>query len=122
MVPRIFPWVPFPEPGAPTSSSVRYFIPSHFGIFMADLHGLYFDKRDHDFGGGVAALELEVHFVHGDAADPFGDVFAAHRLDDHDQILLGLTGHQAEEAGEFGLKKAAIEGELSPGEGLRLGL
>src|SRR5207249_9719960 len=112
MVPRIFPCVPLPEPGAPTSSMVRYFISSSLAVFVANLHGLNLDKGNHDLGGGISALELNVHFIHRNTADPFSDVFAAHRLDHHDQVLVGLARNHPKEAGKFCFEKPAVEREL----------
>src|SRR5437016_5649499 len=116
MVPRILPCVPFPEPGAPTSSMVRYFISSSFPIFVSDLHGLNLDEGDHHLRGRVSALELEVHLIHRNTTDSFAHVFAAHGFDYHYQVLFRVAGDEAEEAGKFRFKKASIEREFAPGK------
>src|ERR1051326_764378 len=120
MLPRIFPWVPLPGPGAPTRSMVRNFI-STFHVLVTDLDGLNFYEGNHHLGGGVPALQLEVHFVRGNAADAFAHVFAPHSLDDDDQVLFRLARHDAEKAGEFGLEKSPVEGEFAPRVDLWLG-
>src|SRR5437660_8459437 len=122
MVPRILPCVPLPEPGAPMSSMVRYFTASTFCVLVPDLHGLNLHERDHDFRGGVPALQLHMHFVHGNAADPFADILAAHRFNDEDEVLLRFARDHAKKAGELGFKKAPVESELASGVSLRLKL
>src|ERR1041385_6617465 len=120
MVPRIFPCVPLPAPGAPTSRIVRNFL-SVFCIFVANLHRLNLDKRNHHLRRGVAALQLDVHFVRGNAADSPAHIFAAHGFDNNHQILLRLARYDTEEARKLGFEKATIKGEFSSRVVLRLG-
>src|SRR5439155_21766124 len=114
MVSRIFPCVPLPDPGAPTSRIVRYFIVLTLCVLVANLDGLDLDERNHHLGGRVGALELQVHFVRGDAADSSPDIFASHGFDYQEQVLFRFAWHHAKESGKLGFKKATVKREPAP--------
>jgi hypothetical protein len=80
-------------------------------VFQRDL--LDFLERNKDLFGGVAVLDLEMEVSGRDAADALAGIFAARGFDDQDHVLIGIPADDTEEAGEFGFKEAAVEGELA---------
>ena len=82
-------------------------------VFVLQLDLLNLDEGDHDFFRGVTALHLQVEIIGGDAADPLAGIFAAGLFDHQHHVPVRIPANDAEEAGELGLEKAAVEGELA---------
>src|ERR1035441_599043 len=92
-------------------------------VFVLQLDLLNLDEGDHDFFRGVTALHLQVEIIGGNAADPLADILAARALNHQHHVFVRIPADDAEEAGELGLDKAAVEGELASlvGRGRRYG-
>src|ERR1035441_1352745 len=82
-------------------------------VFVLQLDLLNLDEGDHDFFRGVTALHLQVEIIGGNATDPLADILAARALDHQHHVFVRIPADDAEEAGELGLDKAAVEGELA---------
>src|SRR5581483_1000916 len=132
MVPRIFPWVPLPAPGAPKRRMVRYFIRGSLEcqgetlvgslcVLVPELNLFDFGEGDHNFLGRLVFTDMHENFVGGNARNPVRDVLTAHGFDQQDHFLVRIPARDAEEAGKFRFEKPAVEHERAALENLRLG-
>src|SRR4051794_22119639 len=94
IVPRIFPCVPLPEPGAPKSKNVRYFIKASSDfetlvekiaasscVFGADLNFHDLGERDHFFGRRMILKRFQKKLGLRDTHDAFAAKFTPRCLD-----------------------------------------
>lgn len=88
MVPRIFPCVPLPEPGAPNNKMVWYFMRRGLGavggsgVFVFDVDFLDFQEGYLHFLRGATFMDFQMHVVGGDPRNTGGDMFAPGGFDD----------------------------------------
>src|SRR5208282_2321455 len=147
MVPRIFPCVPLPEPGAPNMRIVRYFIiwskverrgssvrqfpsfdprPSTLGSFSCllvfELNFLDFSERHHHLLPRRALHDLKMEVVGRNPRDALDLIVPARRFHEQHQVLVRFAPDEAEKIGKLRLKKPAVEHELAALENLRRGL
>ena len=66
-------------------------------------------------------VDFDVKIIRGDACDPAASVLTTRSFDDKDHVFVCSMADDAEEIGEFGFKKTAIESELPAGKGLGCG-
>src|SRR5581483_1058368 len=115
IVPKILPWVPLPEPGAPNKRMARYFI-IQSSVFMLELDLLNFDEGDDHLLRSVLFLHLQVQFVGRNARDSLPDVRAPRGADAQLHVSVRALADDPKKARHLGFEKAPIEGVLSAGK------